>query len=87
MYIEIQLIVLMIIQIIQLNLVYKFDYMMVLNMKVKSILITFLMDKDIRNGKMEILLKVILFKERKMVLVNLLKEETMYIEVILKKTK
>lgn len=45
------------------------------------------MDKDIRNGKMEILLKVILFKERKMVLVNLLKEETMYIEVILKKTK
>ena len=42
------------------------------------------MDMGIKYGTMEIVSKVILFKEKEMVLANLLKEVIMYIEVILK---
>lgn len=57
---------------------------MVQLIKVKSIIIIFLMDMVIRLGIMEIVLKDILYKEKEMVLEDFIKKVVMYIEVILK---
>lgn len=57
---------------------------MVQLIKVKSIIIIFLMDMVIKLGIMEIVLKDILYKEKEMVLEDFIKKVVMYIEVILK---